>query len=244
MPKISYTKLKTALHLFTHRKLCRIKKCTIQKITKKQRKELIMYIKPFTFRQYNAQKAPNVNSQKPVHKISLDETEQCLLVKDFCKSFKLPDNNYNYSRFDEKLAQKIASYKDNATKPVMDMLSKTDNEIESTAGLYLVNRIIDAGAKNVGEYYHVISKFNDSNSPNIQTMLAGVYRKTQIPDGFAPLMTMYLKNVKNPKNEKFNPDEEICGAILSYLGNKELTESLTDFLKRNNPITAINNYSN
>ena len=210
MPKISYTKLKTALHLFTHRKLCRIKKCTIQKITKKQRKELIMYIKPFTFRQYNAQKAPNVNSQKPVHKISLDEPEQCLLVKDFCRSFKLPDNNYNYSRFDEKLAQKIASYKDNATKPVMDMLSKTDNEIESTAGLYLVNRIIDAGAKNVGEYYHIISKFNDSNSAN----------------------------------EKFNPDEEICGAILSYLGNKELTESLTDFLKRNNPITAINNYSN
>lgn len=165
------------------------------------------------------------------------------MVEKFCESFKLPDEKYNYSRFDEELAEKISSYKDGATKPVVKLLSQTEDETRVTAGLYLLNRIIDAGAKNAGDYYHVISKFNNSDSANVQTMLAGVYRKTQIPDGFASLMTMYLKNLKNQKTKPFNPDEEICGAILAYLGNKEITDALLDYLKKNNSMNAMSNYS-
>ena len=56
-------------------------------------------------------------------------------------------------------------------------------------------------------------------------MLAGIYRKTQVPDGFGPLMGMFLKNTMNPvKNVPFDPNEEVGGAILEYLRNKTAQE--------------------
>ena len=84
----------------------------------------------------------------------------------------------------------------------------------------MLNRIIDAGAKNVGSTYPVISRFNYSDSANVQSMLSGIYRKTLVPDAFGPLMTMFLKNSEHPKQIPFDPNEEIGGAILEYLRNK------------------------
>lgn len=199
-----------------------------------------MYIVPFTFRQFNKIQQPQKTHMPAQDNIT---REPCELVEAFCESFVLPDENFNHSRFDENLAKKIAAYTDSATEPVTDMLQATDDEKKATAGLFLLNRIIDAGAKNVGNTYHIISKFNNSDSPNVQTMLAGIYRKTQVPDGFAPLMTMYLKNAKSPKTNPFNPDEEICGAMLAYLGNTQMTDALLEYLKKNNPISAVNSYS-
>ena len=135
----------------------------------------------------------------------------------------LPDERVNHALFDENLAQKIASYKEQAVSPVIDMLKDTDNEKDITAGLFLLNRIIDAGAKNVGDTYPVISRFNYSKSHNVQVMLAGIYRKTLVPDGFGPLVTMFLKNSQNPVQIPFDPNEEVGGAILEYLRNKAST---------------------
>lgn len=185
-----------------------------------------MYIRPYTFRQFNTYETP-VSVKKPLY-TNQKTDEPCELVAEFCKTFKLPDEKRNHSDFDESLVQKIASYKDAATKPVTDMLQKAESEKDITAGLFLLNRIIDAGAKNVGVSYHLISRFNYSDSPNVQTMLSGVYRKTQVPDAFGPLMTMFLKNAQNPKTQPFDPNEEIGGAILEYLRNT----------------TAVNNYQN
>ena len=83
-----------------------------------------------------------------------------------------------------------------------------------------MNRIIDAGAKNVGDTYPIISKFNYSKSHNVQVMLAGIYRKTLVPDGFGPLLTMFLNNSQSPIQIPFDPNEEVGGAILEYLRNK------------------------
>ncbi len=151
--------------------------------------------------------------------------EPCELVQDFFKTFELPDEITNHARFDEKMAAKIASYKDKAIAPVISALNAANDEKEITAGLFLLNRIIDAGAKSVGAQYHAISRFNYDESPNVQVMLAGIYRKTQVPDGFGPLMGMFLKNTMNPvKNVPFDPNEEVGGAILEYLRNKTAQE--------------------
>ncbi len=145
--------------------------------------------------------------------------EPCELVYNFLKTFELPDEKTNHARFDEKLAAKIASYKEKAINPVISSLNFTNDEKEITAGLFLLNRIIDAGAKGVETQYHAISRFNYNESPNIQVMLAGIYRKTQVPDGFGPLMTMFLHNAQKPVTKPFDPNEEVGGAILEYLRN-------------------------
>ena len=69
--------------------------------------------------------------------------------------------------------------------------------------------------------YPALSRFNDTKSPNIQTFLAGIYRKTQVPDAFGPLVKMLVQNSINPTpNPYFDPNEEIGGAILSYLSDR------------------------
>lgn len=146
--------------------------------------------------------------------------EECELVDSFCKSFELPDEKSNHARFDEKMAAKIVSYKEKAVEPVIYELEHTEDEKYITAGLFLLNRLIDAGTKGIENEYHVISRFNYNKSPNVQVMLAGIYRKTQIPDGFGPLMTMFMHNAQNPVTKPFDPNEEVGGAILEYLRNK------------------------
>ncbi len=161
----------------------------------------------------------NFNTQYSINKIQ-NVNEPHELVKNFCKSFILPDEKINHAQFNENLAAKIASYKEKSIKPVTDMLKTAKKENDITAGLFLLNRIIDAGAKGVQHTYPVISKFNYHESHNVQVMLAGIYRKTLVPDGFGPLMTMFLKNSQHPQQIPFDPNEEIGGAILEYLRTK------------------------
>ena len=163
------------------------------------------------FKQFYTQNTVNIKQK---------DIEPCELVSSFCTTFILPDEKINHAQFDEQMASKIASYKEKSIKPVTDMLKTAQKEKDITAGLFLLNRIIDAGAKGVENTYPVISRFNYSDSPNIQSMLSGIYRKTLVPDAFGPLMTMFLKNSRHPKQIPFDPNEEIGGAILEYLRNK------------------------
>ncbi len=168
-----------------------------------------MSIVPVTYEQFH------------IPQMQLTERHQpCQMVAEFCKTFVLPNEKRNYSLFDEKLVSKIASYKEKSVKPVVDMLKTAEKEKDITAGLFLLNRIIDAGAKNVADTYPIISKFNYTKSHNVQVMLAGIYRKTLVPDGFGPLMTMFMKNSQTPTQIPFDPNEEVGGAILEYLRNK------------------------
>ena len=69
----------------------------------------------------------------------------------------------------------------------------------------------------IPDFRESFARFNNTDSPNIQTFLAGIYRKTQVPDAFGPLVVMLVQNAKNPPKTYFDPNEEIGGAILSYL---------------------------
>lgn len=167
--------------------------------------------------------------------------EPCELVSSFCKTFVLPDEKINHAQFDEKLAAQIASYKEKAVNPVLNMLKNAKKETDITAGLFLLNRIIDAGAQNVGNTYPVISRFNYSDSANVQSMLSGIYRKTLVPDAFGPLMTMFLKNSEHPKQIPFDPNEEIGGAILEYLRNNQ--KACNNFQEELKTKAALSSYS-
>jgi len=84
--------------------------------------------------------------------------------------------------------------------------------------LYELNLMLDEGNKDVASLYPVLSKYNNTQSPDIQTFLAGIYRKTKIPDAFGPLVAMLVRNSINPpQNINYDVNEEIGGAILDYI---------------------------
>lgn len=168
-----------------------------------------MQINSITFRQFNTS-YKNQDKNFEIEK----------MISQFSKTFELPNETRNYSNFDEKLVKNIVANKEKAINPIAKMLDKAETEKDKTAGLFLLNRLIDEGTNGIETIYPILSKFNYSSSPNVQTMLAGIYRKTQIPDGFGPLMTMFWKNSQNPITSPFDPNEEIGGAILEYLRNQ------------------------
>ncbi len=130
-----------------------------------------------------------------------------------------PSNGQNYCKFDEVKVLYYLSQKEKALPYIDSVLKQTDNEQEVTESLYIVNRMLDNGVKGIDKMYPTFARFNDTKSPNIQTYLAGVYRKTKVPDAFGPLVKMLIKNsISEEKSTvNFDPNEEIGGAILDYL---------------------------
>jgi hypothetical protein len=167
---------------------------------------------------------PVINIQnKPAKIPDTGGNDLRFLIPQIGKKTFLPDSYRNYSILNFELVKKIADYRENAIEPVALFLSNAQDEREITEGLYILDRMIDAGVKGIEKTYPVISRFNKTNSPNIQAMLAGIYRKTQIPDGFGPLMSMLVKNTFYPARSSFDPNEEIGGAVLEYLKSSALS---------------------
>lgn len=128
-----------------------------------------------------------------------------------CVSY--PNKNRNYCLFDE---QRINKKKDVAK--IKASLEKPDSKEEILESLYALNLMLDEGLKDGDKLYPALSKYNQTKDPNIQTFLAGVYRKIKVPDAFGPLCVMLIQNAINPpQNCHFDPNEEIGGAILDYL---------------------------
>lgn len=153
--------------------------------------------------------------------VSVDRDSMDDKIKQIGKKTILPSGKINYSQFNEKLVKEIASKKE-ASLPYIDkFLKEARGEKEIVEGLYIVDCLIENGTKGVDKLYPTLSRFNKSESPNIQVFLAGIYRKTQVPDAFGPLCSMLIKNsIKPDKNVNFDPNEEIGGAILEYIRNK------------------------
>lgn len=124
-----------------------------------------------------------------------------------------PNQYRNYCTFDEnRILQRknIGDIKQSLENP------KSNDEV--VEDLYILNLMLDEGNKDVATLYPELSKYNNTKDPNIQTFLAGIYRKTKIPDAFGPLVVMLVQNAINPpKDCYFDPNEEIGGAILDYL---------------------------
>jgi len=132
-----------------------------------------------------------------------------------------PQQGRNYTVFDDKKADYFVKQGKKALPALTDVLMRSNDEAQITETLYILNKMHDAGIKGIDKMYPQLSRFNDTLSPYIQTFLAGIYRKIQAPDAFGPLVRMLLQNSMRPKpNVNFNPDEEIGGAVLSYISDR------------------------
>ena len=129
----------------------------------------------------------------------------------------MPTTEYNYCRFDTKAITPVIERGEKALPEIKNNLENAKTEAEVIENLYILDRMLDNGVHKVSELYPTLSKFNQTKSPNIQTFLAGIYRKIKVPDAFGPLIAMLIRNSIDPPSCPFDPNEEIGGAILDYI---------------------------
>ena len=130
----------------------------------------------------------------------------------------MPSAECNYCKFEMDKLSLIINKGESALPEIKTNLENSHKEEDVIENLYVLDRMLDNGVKGIDNLYPTLSKFNQTNSPNIQTFLAGIYRKIKVPDAFGPLCAMLIRNSINPPNDAhFDPNEEIGGAILDYL---------------------------
>ena len=130
----------------------------------------------------------------------------------------MPSQSCNYCRFEIDKLEPIINKGSNVLPEIKANLEGDLKEEDIVENLYILDRMLENGVKEVGTLYPTLSKYNYSDSPNVQTFLAGIYRKTKIPDAFGPLIAMLVRNSISPsKDAYFDPNEEIGGAILDYI---------------------------
>lgn len=129
-----------------------------------------------------------------------------------------PHGNRNYCLFNQDRVNYFVQQKEAALPYLNEVFCKSTYEPQVLESLYVLDKLIDNGVKGIDKMYPALARFNCTQSPNIQTFLAGIYRKTLIPDAFGPLCAMLLRNsfAKKPL-ANFDPNEEIGGAILDYI---------------------------
>ena len=130
-----------------------------------------------------------------------------------------PTNQQNYCIFDVQVYNRAAQG-EKLLPVIKSELNSPKNEEQVVEDLFILNTMLDNGVstEKISAIYPELSKYNNTKSPNIQTFLAGIYRKTKIPDAFGPLVKMLIQDSVNPINDaNFDPTEEIGGAILDYL---------------------------
>lgn len=143
----------------------------------------------------------------------------------------LPVGNRNYCLFNQNKVNFMVSQKEHALPYLKEVLQKSNDEKEIVETLYILNKLADNKVKGIPAMYPLLAKFNNTDSSNIQAFLAGVYRKTQVPDAFGPLCAMLARNSAKPvdKTQVFDPNEEIGGAILAYIENYSHNPPKIDF---------------
>ena len=133
---------------------------------------------------------------------------------------KMPTPQRNYCVFNQDKVDFFVKRKELGLPYLKEILRYSNNEEQITETLYILDRMIENGTRGIDKVYPLLSRFNNTNSPNIQTFLAGIYRKIQVPDAFGPLVAMLIRNSLNPVPSCFDPNEEVGGAILSYLSDR------------------------
>ena len=135
-------------------------------------------------------------------------------------SIQMPSGQRNHILVDPVKVDRFVKQKEKALPAIANTLSVSNNEAEITENLYILDRMIENGTQGADKLYPILSRFNNINSPNIQTFLAGIYRKIQVPDAFGPLVAMLIRNSINPPQSNFDPNEEVGGAILAYISDR------------------------
>lgn len=157
----------------------------------------------------------NVQTIQPILYNNLPRKEQ----NPYCSTNApyYPAEPLNHCIFNQPKVDYFVKQKENALPYLTDILMHSNNEIQITETLYIIDRMIENGTQDVDKIYPVLSRFNNTNSPYIQTFLAGIYRKIQVPDAFGPLCAMLIRNSLHKPLTNFDPNEEVGGAILAYL---------------------------
>lgn len=145
-------------------------------------------------------------------------------IKTLGSGIKKPDENRNYCLYDKNKVEFLAANANEALPSIIEYLKTSNDENGILEALFAVDKIADdmntaeiGGARRLYNIYPYLARFNDTNSPEIQVMLAGIYRKTLVPDAFGPLCNMLHKQITNPVSKYFDPKEETGGAILEYI---------------------------
>lgn len=143
-----------------------------------------------------------------------------VLVYNLGKNVELPNENVNHCVFNYKIVNILVKNSEKSLPYIKEIFKKSDDEKQIAEALYTLDRMIEANVEGIEKLYPLISRFNDTKSPTIQVLLAGIYRKTLVPDAFGPLIKMLIKNSLKEPQTSFDATEEIGGAILEYLRTK------------------------
>lgn len=177
--------------------------------------------------------AVNINTGTSVHANTMCSPSS------LAPNVQMPTSDRNYCLFNQNRIDSFVSQKEQALPYVKEVLKTSKDEKEIVEALCILDKLIDNGTKGIPAMYPILAKFNDTKSPNIQSYLAGIYRKTQVPDAFGPLIKMLIKNSMNSNDADvgtkvqsmpaFDPNEEIGGAILEYIRNYSNNPKTIDY---------------
>ncbi len=161
-------------------------------------------------------------SNSPVYANGINQSGELskkiqFLISQLGQGVEYPNENRNYCIYNEERTGEIVNLGEEALPYLENFLKTADTEEKILDALQILDKMLDKGVKGIDKMYPVLSKFNDTSSPNVQVMLAGIYRKTLVPDAFGPLAKMLIKQSFNPNSQFFDPTEEIGGAILEYI---------------------------
>ena len=159
----------------------------------------------------------NLNAVNEFRRQNIDE-----LTRQLGQKTDLNPLNQAHAKFNIQLVSQLIRYRENALPSIKNIIEKSKDEKQICEALFTLDRMIENNVKGIKNLYPTLSKLNNTNSPNIQVYLAGIYRKTLIPDAFGPLCKMLIRNSIQPQIEtsEFDATEEIGGAILDYLRAK------------------------
>lgn len=133
----------------------------------------------------------------------------------------LPNTQRNYCTYDEERTKELVQAGEEALPYIDSFLKTATSEVQILDSLQVLDKMLDADVNGIEKMYPTLSRFNNTDSANVQVMLAGIYRKTLIPDAFGPLLKMLIKQSLSQDCIPFDPTEEIGGAIYEYLRYKD-----------------------
>ena len=148
------------------------------------------------------------------------------LVSNLGTGVSFPNPQRNYCTFNEQRTQELVNIGEEALPYIDTFLKSVSTEEQVTDGLQVIDKMLDRGVKGIDKMYPTFSLFNDVTSPNVQVLLAGIYRKTLVPDAFGQLNKMLYRQTIAPNSPYFDPTEEIGGAIMEYLTNQARINSV------------------
>ena len=99
----------------------------------------------------------------------------------------------NYCTYDENKTAELVSAGETALPYIDNFLKTAYSEEQVLDALQVLDKMLDNGVKGIDKMYPTLERFNNVTSPNVQVMLAGIYRKTLVPDAFGPLNKMMLR---------------------------------------------------